>query len=132
MNVSERIYTRDFNDGNFVEIWFNEKDSSLKEITLVSFNEESVKFTDSIEYSNNLENIYYKCFLEFSSKLEFEYPIYIYRSDISIRIIFHDFLTKNYFKVSTNCLIGIDDSNKISSIDLINIDTQNINNIFGF
>jgi len=133
IELPETIYTRNLSGENFIEFRFVSNSKSLYEVTLVAVQRDTVVESETFT-SNILEDGYFDCLIEDNIEVEFSSPIRIYRSESSVCLDWHfeESPISKYFPLSQNCIIGVDASNCLTSIALVELSKNDIHNIFGF
>jgi hypothetical protein len=129
----ESIYTRNYFDNNLIEIGFAKSNGFLLDITLVSFNNDSIV---NEELNINLNpNEFFRCKLSDSQVAFLDNRISkIYKGSSYICISFDDLdLPKlTFFQCGEHIYLGTDDNGFLKSIVFNRLSIENLYSIFGF
>jgi hypothetical protein len=126
-------YARNLSGGNFIELGFNKSTKQLYNITMVMIQNDTVtEVSEDISLFSNLQdNMFFTCYLEDDSRFEITKPMHIIRDKKSLSIIWDNEIL-NHFRISTNCLIGLNCDNYLSSVTVDQINQEALFEIFGF
>jgi len=125
----EPQYTRYIVNQNFIEFRFKKEDNILYNITLVSFDENSISKVDS--YIDINSNKFYSCILE-ENLDEVQNLIEIERGEDFIIISFSGYEKIEYYAISKGCSIGIDSNSNLVSVIISNLSNSELIDIFGY
>jgi hypothetical protein len=127
------IYARCFSNETLIEFRFNEYTKSLYEITLVSFNPNSIVVINN-EYNYINDNCTYNCLINEEKSnfiLSNSIQITAYINAIQLDIIGDVKYLTTYYKIAENCFIGINEDNFLVSLLLTDLSNNQVQNILG-
>ena len=127
------IYCRNFDDRNFIDLWFEKNTAVLYEIVIIGLHKDSVINIESVLNVDNKQ--YYTCrIIEEDSELTNSLTVKVLRTNQSVQLIFDnaDISELKYFQIGMNVYLGIDMNNFLKSIFVDNLSASNIYDIFGF
>ena len=131
----ETIYCNNMDGENFIEFRFDAQSNALFEITLVTFSRDVVKRMTEVVRMNLRRSDFFICkILREEGKLEDSVSMKIIRTEKSLCLVLNDasFPSIRYFQVALNCYLGVDEDMNLTSILLLDITNDEINQILGF
>jgi hypothetical protein len=130
--LPETIYVRNLYGGNLIEFRFNKFTRELYDITQVMIQNNSViDVADAVESVKVDHSSFFKCYIDGENSLEISEPMYIIRDKKSFTIVWSAENLK-YFRISTNCVIGMNADNCLTSVTISQINKDDIMTVFGF
>jgi hypothetical protein len=126
------IYCRNINCKNFIEFIFDFKSTRLYEISLVSFDNDSI--LNRNEHLNTSNEKVFSCyFLKEKSTLDNKFPVIIYKyiNSIKIELVFPESISIATYCIAENCYLEVDENGYLKSIILSGLNENSVRNILG-
>lgn len=127
--LPDTLYARNISGENFIEFRFDRNTKQLYEITMVALQPSIV----SVAYSNTLDGVkkpFFCCMIENESDVDISKPIEIQRSTDALSLRW-DQKFLNYFFISANCILGINEDHFLSAVILCPLSGGQIEEIVG-
>lgn len=127
--LPETLYARNLYGEDFIEFRFNKETRCLYEITLVAFQPDKISILENTSFKRTVQGVFC-CMIEDESELDISKPVEIFRNSDTLCIVWSK-AELNYFSVTENCVLGIDEENGLSAVVLTCLDEKDIDEIVG-
>lgn len=127
--LPETIYARNYCEENFIEFRFNKDTRELYEITLVAFHPNKIIETENTSFLPKRQGIF-NCMIDDEIELIISKPMKVTRSNDTLSIVWSE-NELDYFFISRNCVVGIDNDEVLCAAILTSLDKNQLNSITG-